>query len=67
MLPGGGTLPYFVNNPKHWRERAEETRALADTLTDSVAREKMLDVAAAYARMAERAANHPIKEPGSAA
>ena len=56
-------MPYFVNNPHHWRERAEEARTLAESLTDSVARKSMMEVADAYERMAERAETHPIKEP----
>jgi hypothetical protein len=55
-------LPYFVNNLTHWRVRAEETRALAEQLTDPVARENMLEVARAYDRMAKRAEDHPIME-----
>lgn len=60
---GGSALPFFVNDPKHWQERAEEARALADMLTDARARSQMVEVAAAYDRMAERAANSPIKSP----
>jgi hypothetical protein len=56
-------LPFFVNDPKHWRERAEETRVLAEDLTDAVARRQMMEVADAYERMAARAENHPIKSP----
>jgi hypothetical protein len=47
-------MPYFVNNAKHWRECAAETRAVAGQLPDSVARENMLEVARAYDRMAGR-------------
>lgn len=60
---GGRTLPFFVNDPKHWLERAEETRTLAEMLTDTSAREQMMEIAAAYDRMAERAASTPIKAP----
>lgn len=60
---GGSALPFFVNDPKHWQERAEETRVLADMLTDPKARSQMLEVASAYDRMAERAATSPIKSP----
>jgi hypothetical protein len=60
---GASILPFFVNDPRHWRARAEESRALAETLTDPVARMNMLEVAAAYERMAERAENHPIRTP----
>jgi len=56
-------MPFFVNDPKHWQQRAEETRILAETLIDTKARSQMLEVAAAYERMAERAANSPIKSP----
>ena len=56
-------MPFFVNDPTHWRHRAEESRALAGTLTDPVARMQMLEVAAAYDRMAERATHYPIKTP----
>jgi hypothetical protein len=56
-------MPFFVNDPKHWQQRAEETRILAETLIDPKARSQMLEVAAAYERMAERAANSPIKSP----
>jgi hypothetical protein len=36
-------MPSFVNDPKHWRERAPETRALAETLTHAVARRQMME------------------------
>ena len=32
----------------YWLERAEETRTLAETFTDEVARETMLSIAAGY-------------------
>jgi hypothetical protein len=48
-------MPYSVNDPRQWRERAKEARALAETLRDSLARNQMLEIAAAYDRMAERA------------
>lgn len=56
-------MPFFVNDQIHWRQRADETRALAETLTDASAQSQMMEVAAAYDRMAERAANSPIKSP----
>jgi hypothetical protein len=46
-----------INDPKHWRERAEGARALADQMEDQAARRKMLRVADDYeelARWAER-------------
>jgi hypothetical protein len=59
-------MPFFVNDGKHWRERAQEARALAAQFADSVARENMLAVAAAYDRMADRIEKHPIvSEPST--
>ena len=56
-------MPFFVNDPKHWLERAEEARTLAEGFADTSARDQMMEVAAAYDRMAERAATNPIKAP----
>jgi hypothetical protein len=30
-------VPYFVNNPKHWRQRADEARAVGATLAAAIA------------------------------
>jgi hypothetical protein len=38
-----------------WRQRAEETRALAETMKLAVARREMEQIAAAYDRLADRA------------
>jgi hypothetical protein len=43
------------NDPEHWRKRAAEARALAETFTDKQARERMLEVAAGYERLARLA------------
>jgi hypothetical protein len=45
-----------INSPEHWRERAEEVRALAETVDDAAVKSKLLEVAAEYDRLAERAA-----------
>jgi len=45
-----------INDPKHWRDRAEAMRALAEETADANARETMLRVAADYEKLAERAA-----------
>ena len=47
----------FLKNPKHWRDRAEETRAKAERLwRDDAQKRKLLRVAAEYDQLAERAA-----------
>ena len=40
---------------KHWRDRANEARAVADLLKDPSARLQMLNIAQAYERMAVNA------------
>ena len=40
-------------DPKHWRERAEEARAVADGLNHNVAKQVLLRIAEDYERLAE--------------
>jgi hypothetical protein len=47
--------PSHLNDPEHWRDRAKEARAMAEGMTDSVSKQKMLDVAANYEHLAKRA------------
>jgi hypothetical protein len=42
-----------LNDPQHWRDRAEEARAQAERFTHGPAREQMLEVAERYERIAE--------------
>jgi len=44
-----------INDPKHWRHRAEEARAMAESLTDPEAKQLMLNVPADYEKLAKRA------------
>ena len=46
----------FINDPEHWRTRAEEARALADQMNDEPSKQTMLRIAADYDHLAERAA-----------
>ena len=47
-----------LHDPKHWRKRADATRAKADLLADQAARQKLLRVALEYEQLAQRA-EHP--------
>jgi hypothetical protein len=44
-----------INDPVHWRDRAEEVRSLADGIHDLVAKTRILRIAEDYERLAERA------------
>jgi len=45
----------FINEPEHWRHRAEEIRTLADGMKDEISRQMMLRIAQDYDRLAQRA------------
>src|SRR5262249_16700830 len=51
------TMPAsYINDPDHWRQRAEEMRALAAEMNEEERKTVMLRLAADYDRLAERAA-----------
>jgi hypothetical protein len=43
-----------VHDPKHWRERAEQARALANGLMDPEAKRRMLKLVEDYEELARR-------------
>jgi len=48
--------PSFLNDPAHWRDRADEARTRADQMSDPQCKSAMLRVAKEYELLAERAA-----------
>lgn len=53
-----------INDPKHWRERAEEARIVADELTDADSKRRMLRIAEDCEELAKRAEKRP-RDAGS--
>jgi hypothetical protein len=49
-------------NPQHWRNRAEETRAKADDMHSPELKERMLIIADEYDRLADMVASRNAKE-----
>jgi hypothetical protein len=45
----------ILDNPQHWRKRAQEARALAGQMDDPHTKRALLDIAGRYDRLAERA------------
>lgn len=54
-------------NPKHWRARAKEARALAESLRDAQSRRMMLQVADDYEKLAARAERRGRPQQGKPA
>jgi hypothetical protein len=45
----------LLDDAEHWWSRAEETRTIAEIMTDLEAKRIMFDIAEGYDRLAERA------------
>jgi hypothetical protein len=48
-------MPRVIDNPEHWRARAEESRTLAEQMNDAESRRIMLGIADSYEFLAEPA------------
>jgi hypothetical protein len=48
-------MPKHTDDPAYLRERARQTRAIADLVTDRTERERLLRTATHYERLADRA------------
>jgi hypothetical protein len=57
----------FINDPQHWRGRAEEARTLAEQMSDETSKQMMLRIADDYGRLAERAEQRARHSPPSRA
>src|SRR5262249_2925283 len=61
-FPGLSMPSHVFDDPKHWRERAEQARALAGQMSDAASKEMMLEIAKDYERLAERAEQRSREE-----
>jgi molecular chaperone GrpE (heat shock protein) len=52
-----------INDPKHWRERAEEARTVAEEIKDETSKRSMLRIAKDYEELARRAERR-LKDAG---
>ena len=45
----------LINDPEHWRKRADEARNLADDMKDEISKQMTLQIADDYEHLAKRA------------
>jgi hypothetical protein len=53
---------HIFDDPKHWRQRTEQARALAEQMSDAASREMMLGIVKDYERLAEQASGRERSE-----
>ena len=54
---------HILDDPKHWRDRAEEVRTLAEQMSDPETRRIMRGIADDYEKLAKRAEQRRRKTP----
>ena len=52
-----------INDPEHWRARAEEMRRLAEDINDAATKQMMLRIARDYENLAVRAKERSKRPP----
>ena len=55
----------LLDDVEHWWSRAEETRTIAEIMTDPEARRIMFDIAEGYDRLAQRAVERTRNREGN--
>jgi hypothetical protein len=53
--------PSPIDDPAHWRQKADEARRMADQLADPEAKQAMLQIAASYEQLAKIVAARSIR------
>jgi hypothetical protein len=56
---------HIFDDPKHWRQRAEQARVLAGQMSDAASREMMLGIAGLRAARVEQRAREERKKKES--
>jgi len=51
----------FINDPKHWRQRAEEALTIADQMNDLQAKAVMIRISYDYETLAKRAEERELR------
>jgi len=57
----------YINDPKHWRDRADEMRAFVDEFENPAARDSILRIANDYEKLARRAERRSSDSKATAA
>ncbi|MFM9845949.1 MAG: hypothetical protein ACKVP3_02160 [Hyphomicrobiaceae bacterium] len=52
-----------LNSPAHWRKRAEETRRLANNLSDPAAKQTVMEISESYEQLARMAETRALVNP----